>query len=65
MRKMTWEVAKPSKARCETCKGDFGLIRHRYANKQFCSKHCVQRHLTSTTERIANFKRWIDFLRNE
>ena len=28
VRKMTWDVARLNKARCEVCKGPFGLIRH-------------------------------------
>ena len=31
--------------RCETCNGKFGLIRHRFAHKQFCSKRCLDRYL--------------------
>jgi hypothetical protein len=30
-----------TKARCQTCNGNFGLIRHRRASKQFCSKQCL------------------------
>ena len=30
-----------AKPRCEVCHGRFGLIRHRSASKQFCSKQCV------------------------
>jgi hypothetical protein len=29
------------KPRCETCNGSFGLIRHRFAHKQFCSNRCL------------------------
>jgi hypothetical protein len=29
-------------ARCATCGGAFGLIRHRLALKQFCSKRCLE-----------------------
>ena len=31
--------------RCETCNGKFGLIHHRLAHKQFCSKRCLDRYL--------------------
>ena len=33
MRKLTWEVTILNKARCEVCKGAFGLTRHRFAAK--------------------------------
>jgi len=33
--------------RCETCNGKFGLIRHRFAHKQFCSKRCLDRYLVA------------------
>src|SRR5262245_34283035 len=46
MRKMAWKVRAPIKARCEICNGAFGLIRHRFASKQFCSKQCLERYLT-------------------
>ena len=42
MRKLTWEVTILNKARCEVCKGAFGLTRHRFAQKQFCSKQCLE-----------------------
>jgi hypothetical protein len=53
-----------TKARCETCKGSFGLIRHRYAYKQFCSKQCLDSYLVKTKQ-ASNFKQWIDFSRND
>ena len=40
-----------TKARCQTCNGNFGLIRHRRASKQFCSKQCLASYLAKT-------KRW-------
>jgi hypothetical protein len=33
MRKMIWEATSPNKARCEICKGGFGLIRYQIAQK--------------------------------
>jgi hypothetical protein len=53
-----------TKARCETCNGSFGLIRHRFAYKQFCSKQCLDSYLAKTKQRATNFKQWIDFSRN-
>jgi hypothetical protein len=50
------------KPRCETCKGTFGLIRHRFAHKQFCSKQCLDEYLAKGTQR-SHFKQWIDFSR--
>jgi hypothetical protein len=46
MRNKTCEIttSKP-KPRCETCNGCFGLIRHRFAHKQFCSKQCLEQYL--------------------
>src|SRR5271157_5978171 len=41
-----------TKARCETCNGSFGLIRHRYAYKQFCSKQCLDSYLAKTNNRL-------------
>jgi hypothetical protein len=56
MRKMTWEFTSPSMPRCEICKGAFGLIRYRIAQKQFCSKQCLERHLAERAMRVASFK---------
>ena len=55
MRKMTWEATSLSKPRCEICKGGFGLIRYRLAQKQFCSKHCLERYLAERVERVSSF----------
>jgi hypothetical protein len=35
------------KPRCEICNGCFGLIRHRFAHKQFCSNRCLDRYLAN------------------
>jgi hypothetical protein len=60
------ECAMPkSKARCEICNGSFGLIRHRYASKQFCSKQCLDSYLTRIKQQASSFKQWIDFSRND
>jgi hypothetical protein len=40
------------KQRCEVCSGRFGLIRHRLAFKQFCSRHCLNQYLASLKEAI-------------
>jgi hypothetical protein len=53
-----------TKARCETCNGSFGLIRHRYAYKQFCSKQCLDSYLAKTKQQASSFKQWIDLSRN-
>jgi hypothetical protein len=53
-----------TKASCETCKGSFGLIRHRFAHKQFCSKQCLNQYLNNKKQRVIGFGQWIDFSRN-
>jgi hypothetical protein len=45
--KATQYKRPPPKPRCEVCKGSFGLIRHRLAFKQFCSKHCLDQYLAT------------------
>jgi hypothetical protein len=57
MRKMTWEVARPRKVRCEVCKGAFGLSRRRFEQKQFCSKQCLERYMAERTSRVSRFKK--------
>ena len=37
--------------RCDTCNGRFGLIRHRFAQKQFCSKQCLDRYKSNTARK--------------
>ena len=63
MRKMTWAVTSPSKPRCEICKGGFGLIRYRIAQKQFCSKQCLERYLAERMQRVSSFQQSIAGLR--
>jgi hypothetical protein len=63
MRKVTWDVATINKPRCEVCKGPFGLTRHRFAHKQFCSKQCLERYLAERTYELSSFKQSIDLSR--
>jgi hypothetical protein len=60
LRKMTWDVTSPTKARCETCKGFFGLVRYRFAQKQFCSNHCLERYVAERQQPLYNFEQGID-----
>jgi len=48
--------------RCHQCNGRFGLIRRRFAFKQFCSKECVEKYKADTDHKTSRFKRWTDFL---
>ena len=54
----------PPKPRCDVCKGSFGLIRHRLAYKQFCSKHCLNQYLAKREQQPFGLKQWIDFSRS-
>jgi hypothetical protein len=56
------KVAKP-KPRCEVCNSGFGLIRHRFAHKQFCSKRCLDQYLAARKRRLSHLRQWIDFAR--
>jgi hypothetical protein len=49
--------------RCEICNGKFGLIRHRFAHKQFCSKRCLDEYLANSMQRPSSLKQWLDFSR--
>jgi hypothetical protein len=49
MRKTNSKITKP-KAHCATCNSNFGLIRYRFENKQFCSKQCLNRYLAGRNE---------------
>ena len=51
-----------TKPRCQTCNGNFGLIRHRHASKQFCSKQCLASYLAKTKQQASSFKAWTTFL---
>ena len=63
MRKIVWRLSTPIKARCEICNGGFGLVRHRFASKQFCSKHCLEQYLTEREQQASKLKQWIDLAR--
>jgi hypothetical protein len=63
MRKLTWDVATVNKARCEVCKGAFGLSRHRFAHKQFCSKQCLEWYQAERVHLASTSKRRIDLSR--
>jgi hypothetical protein len=51
MRKDTNSMMAKRKPRCEVCGGCFGLIRHRFAQKQFCSKRCLEQYLAKSKQR--------------
>jgi hypothetical protein len=48
--------------RCYQCHGRFGLIRHRYALKQFCTKECLERFRHEGDREAHRLKRWVEFL---
>jgi hypothetical protein len=48
--------------RCHQCNKPFGLVRQRFALKQFCSKQCVQKYQVDTERRVSRLKAWADFL---
>jgi hypothetical protein len=48
--------------RCYQCHGGFGLIRYRFAQKQFCSKQCVTKFKVSAEREASRLKGWIAFL---
>jgi hypothetical protein len=48
---------------CYQCNGRFGLIRRRFALKQFCSKECVDKYRADSDGKASRLKRWTDFLR--
>jgi len=52
------------KQRCEICNGSFGLIRHRFAHKQFCSNRCLEQYLVKRKQQPSSVTQWIDFSRN-
>jgi endogenous inhibitor of DNA gyrase (YacG/DUF329 family) len=43
-----------TRVRCATCGGGFGLIRHRLAHRQFCSKHCLEQYLANRKQKLSN-----------
>ena len=52
----------PGTKRCYLCNGPFGLIRHRLALKQFCSKQCLDQYKGKIESHGSRSKQWIDFL---
>jgi hypothetical protein len=48
-------------ARCYQCHGHFGLVRSKFALKQFCSKACVENYKTDTERKISLIKEWRDY----
>ena len=48
--------------RCYQCNGSFGLIRHKFAVKQFCSKACVAEYRANSEREIFRLKEWTNFL---
>ena len=44
--------------RCEICRGKFGLIRHRFAHKQFCSKRCLEQYLVKRKQQPSSVTQW-------
>jgi hypothetical protein len=48
--------------RCNQCNGRFGLLRHRLALKQFCSKACLQRYKADAERTLSRTIAWVAFL---
>jgi hypothetical protein len=55
-------LRKADNKRCHHCNGRFGLIRHRFALKHFCSKRCLDGYKTRTERRILRIKEWANIL---
>ena len=56
------KTAKPA-ARCAMCDGRFGLIRHRFTHKQFCSKSCLDHYLAIRKQKLLSTLQWTNFFR--
>jgi hypothetical protein len=56
---------KPDVNRCHQCEGRFGLIRHRYALRQFCSKDCLHEYQLERERKVTRIKQGADFLGRE
>ena len=56
------KLGKTRTTRCYECHGHFGLIRRKFAMKQFCSRRCVDAYKTNTKQTIHRMKVWADFL---
>jgi len=50
---------------CYECGRPFGLIRHRFTFKQFCSQKCLEKYRSVDNNNIAKRDRWLDFLRSD
>ena len=48
--------------RCHLCNRGFGLIRHRFALRQFCSKACVAEYRTTSERELSRLEAWRNFL---
>jgi hypothetical protein len=49
---------------CAMCGAKFGLIRHEYARKQFCSKACVTGYKAARKRAVdMRLRQWWDHLR--
>jgi len=48
--------------RCYQCHGRFGLIRRKFALKQFCSNQCVDKYKNDAEHKGSRIKAWADFL---
>jgi endogenous inhibitor of DNA gyrase (YacG/DUF329 family) len=48
--------------RCAYCAGKFGLIRHRWYQRQFCSKKCRDQFLEKLAADRERVRRWLRFL---
>jgi hypothetical protein len=49
--------------RCAQCGGKFGLIRHRWYSRQFCSLRCRGRFLNQLAQDRDKLRRWLGFLK--
>jgi hypothetical protein len=49
--------------RCAQCGGKFGLIRHRWYSRQFCSLRCRGRFLNQLAKDRDKVRHWLDFLK--
>jgi hypothetical protein len=53
---------KSGVTRCHQCEGSFGLIRHRYVLRQFCSKECLHEYQLERDRTVIRIKQETDFL---
>jgi hypothetical protein len=51
---------KPGVTRCHGCEGSFGLIRHRYSLRQFCSKECLHEYQLERERAVRRIKQETD-----